>query len=107
VFRAIGDLEEEARRAAFHELVALANKVAVADRMDLADAASTPTAIEKAARWVSCGIEHVAAANALGAAEVLRRLPMERLFRVGASLDPKTAKGPPSDPDGPSDRNGS
>ncbi len=107
VFRAIGDLEEGARRAAFHELVALANKVAVADRMDLADAASTPTAIEKAARWVSRGIEHVAAANERSAAEVLRRLPMERLFRVGASLDPKTAKGPPRDPDGPSDRNGS
>jgi hypothetical protein len=107
VFQAIADLEEEARRAAFHELVALANKVAVADRMDLADVASTPAAIEKAARWVSRGLEHVAGANAVGAAEVLRRLPMERLFRVGASLDPKTAKGPPSDLDGPSDRNGS
>jgi hypothetical protein len=107
LFRAIGELEEEARRAAFHELVALANKVAVADRMDLADVGSTPAAIAKAARWVSRGIEHVAAANALGASEVLRRLPMERLFRVGASLDPKTAKGPPSDPDGPSDPNGS
>jgi len=105
VFRAIADLEEEERRAAFHELVALANKVAVADRMDLADAASTPTAIEKAALWVSRGIEHVAGANAVGSAEVLRRLPMERLFRVGASLDPKTAKGPPGDPDGPFDRN--
>jgi hypothetical protein len=105
VFRAIAELEEEARRAAFHELVALANKVAVADRMDLADASSTPAAIEKAARWVSKGIEHVSGANAVSAAEVLRRLAMERLFRIGASLDPKTAKGPPSDPDGPFDRN--
>ena len=82
-----------------------AKHLAVADRMDLADAASTPTAIEKAARWVSRGLEHVASANAVGAAEVLRRLPMERLFRVGASLDPKTAKGPPRDPDGPFGRN--
>ena len=106
VFAAIAELEPEQRRAAFYELISLANQVAVADRMDLADAASTPTAIEKAARWVSRGLEHVASANAVGAAEVLRRLPMERLFRVGASLDPKTAKGPPRDPDGPFDRNG-
>jgi Family of unknown function (DUF6178) len=105
VFVAIAELETEQRRSAFYELISLANQVAVADRMDLADAASTPTAIEKAARWVSRGLEHVASANAVGAAEVLRRLPMERLFRVGASLDPKTAKGPPRDPDGPFDRN--
>ena len=107
VFAAIAELDPLQRRAVFHELVALANKVAVADRMDLADAASTPAAIEKAARWVSRGLEHVASANAVGAAEVLRKLPLERLFRVGASLDPKTAKGPPGDPDGPFDRNGS
>ena len=71
--------------------------------MDLADVESTPRAIEKAALWVSSGLEHVARANAVGAAEVLRRLPMERLFRVGASLDPERAKGPPEDPDGPLD----
>ncbi len=103
VFRAIGELGEEERRAAFYRFVALANKVAVADRMDLADAASTPRAIEKAALWVSRGIGHVASANAVGAAEVLRRLPIERLFRVGASLDPEQAKGPPAGPDGPFD----
>ncbi len=107
VFRAIAELGEEERRTAFHRFIALANKVAVADRMDLADAASTPRAIEKAAVWVSRGIEHVAGANAVGAAEVLRRLPMERLFRVGASLDPKQAKGPPEDSGGPLDPDGS
>ena len=103
MFRAIAELREEERRAAFHRFVALANKVAVADRMDLADAESTPRAIEKTALWVSRGIEHVATANAVGAAEVLRRLPLERLFRVGASLAPEQAKGPPGDPDGPFD----
>jgi hypothetical protein len=107
VFRAIAELGEEERRAAFHHFVALANKVAVADRMDLADAASTPRAIEKAALWASRGLEHVASANAVGTAEVLRRLPMERLFRVGASLDPKHAKGPPEDPGGPLEPDGS
>jgi hypothetical protein len=92
VFRAIGELGEAERRAAFYQLVALANKVAVADRMELADAASVPSAIEKAAQWVSRGLAHVAAANEVGAAEALRRLPMERLFRIGASLDPKSAR---------------
>jgi hypothetical protein len=106
LFRAIGELGEEERRAAFYQLVALANKVAVADRMDLADAESTPAAVEKAAAWVSRGIEHVAAANGVGAADVLRRLAMERLFRIGASLDPEHAKGPPGDPDGPFETDG-
>jgi hypothetical protein len=106
LFRVIGELAEPERRAAFYQLVALANKVAVADRMDLADAESTPAAIEKAARLASRGIEHVARANAVGAAEVLRRLPMERLFRIGVSLDPTHAKGPPADPGGPLETDG-
>ena len=101
IFRAIGELAEEERRAAFFQFVALANKIAVADRMDLADAASTPEAIEKAARWVSRGLEHVARANDARPHDILRRLPMQWLFRVGASLDPEMAKGPPADPGGP------
>ena len=101
LFRAIGELDEPERRAAFYQFVALANKIAVADRMDLADAASTPAAIEKATRWVSRGLEHVAAANDARPEDVLRRLEMQWLFRVGASLDPKMAKGPPADPGGP------
>jgi hypothetical protein len=106
VFRAIGELGEAERRAAFHQLVALANKVAVADRLELADAASIPSAIEKAALWVSRGLAHVAAANEVGAAEALRRLPMERLFRIAASLDPKSARprARSADDDGPTTR---
>lgn len=92
LFRAIGELADDERRAAFYHFVSLANKLAVADRMDLADAASTPRAIEKAARWVSRGIEHLAKRHDVAAAEVLRRATMERLFRVGASLDPDAAR---------------
>ena len=92
VFRAIGELADDERRAAFYQFVSLANKAAVADRMDLADAESTPRAIEKAAVWVSRGIEHLAERHGVGAAEVLRRATMERLFRVGASLDPDAAR---------------
>ncbi len=92
LFRVVAELPDEERSAAFYALIAIANKVAVADRMALGDAEMTPKAIEKAARWVSRGLEHVAAENGVDAAEVLRRASMERLFRVGASLDPEAAR---------------
>ncbi len=92
LFRVVAELPDEERSAAFYALIAIATKVAVADRMALGDAEMTPKAIEKAARWVSRGLEHVAAENGVDAAEVLRRVTMERLFRVGASLDPEAAR---------------
>jgi len=88
IFRAAAELGPEERRAFFFAFVALANKLAVADRLPLGDAESIPTAIEKAARIASLGLEHVADSNAMVGVEVLRRVEVERLFRVGASLDP-------------------
>ena len=49
VFRALAALSPDERRGAFFAFVAVANAVAVADRMDPADAETTPAAIEKAA----------------------------------------------------------
>jgi hypothetical protein len=92
LFRAIAALEDDERRTAFHALVALANKIAVADRMPLSDAESTPRAIEKAARFASGGLEFLARENGLDPIEVLRRAPLDHLFRVGANLDPDAAK---------------
>jgi hypothetical protein len=92
LFRTLAGLDEAARRTAFHALVALANKLAVADRLPLSDPESTPRAIEKAARFASAGLEHVARANGLEPLDVLRRAPLDRLFRVGANLDPEAAK---------------
>jgi hypothetical protein len=92
LFRALSAMTPEERRAGFFAFVAVANGVAVADRMDLSDAETTPKAIEKAARWISRGLEHVARENALEAETVLRRVPMEHLFRVGANLDPEAAR---------------
>jgi hypothetical protein len=92
LFRSIAALDSEERRTAFHALVALANRVAVADRMVLSDSESTPRAIEKAARFASAGLEHLAREAGLEPVEVLRRAPLERLFRVGANLDPEAAK---------------
>lgn len=88
LFRAAAELDADERRVFFHRFVTLANQVAVADRLPLGDAESIPSAIEKAAVVASRALEHVARERGLSAVEVLRRLPLERLFRVGASLDP-------------------
>jgi hypothetical protein len=92
LFRTIAALEDEERRTAFHALVALANKIAVADRLPLSDSESTPRAIEKAARFASAGLEFLASEHALDPIEILRRAPLDRLFRLGANLDPAAAK---------------
>ncbi|MGH0033220.1 MAG: DUF6178 family protein [Myxococcota bacterium] len=93
VFRAIAELDPEERSAAFYAFVALANKVAVADKLELSDAESTPTAIEKAARFASDGLALVAEEQGLADPDVLRRVTLERLFTVGANLDPLSARG--------------
>jgi hypothetical protein len=92
IFRAIPLLEDSERRSAFYAFVAIANKVAVADQMKLSDAEFAPRAIDKAAHFISAGLEHIAAAHRIEAVEVIRRVPMERLFRVGANLDPVRAR---------------
>jgi hypothetical protein len=92
IFRAIAQLGDDERRASFYALIALANAVAVADRMTLSDAEATPRAIEKTAHFSSLGLAFVAAENGIEPVDVLRRVPLERLFRVGANLDPEAAK---------------
>ena len=86
VFQAAAELDEGERRGFFYAFVATANRVAVADRMPLGDADTLPRAIEVAAEVVSLGLEHVASRNGIGLTEALRRVSLERLFRVGASL---------------------
>jgi hypothetical protein len=92
IFRAIGALPDDARRASFFAFIALANRVAVADRLPLGDADSTPNAIAKAARIASEGLAHIATEHALTDTEVLQRASLEHLFRVGANLDPEHAR---------------
>jgi hypothetical protein len=92
VFEAIAKLDEEERRACFYALIGVANKVAVADGMPLSDASSTPRAIDKAAEFISAGLAHVASENELTDTEVLRRVSLERLFSVGANLEPERAQ---------------
>ncbi|MCH2184635.1 DUF6178 family protein, partial [Myxococcota bacterium] len=75
----------------FYALIALANRIAVADRMELGDPESLPKAIDKATRLASDGLEYVATETSLTLLEALRRVPIERLFRVGANLDREAA----------------
>ncbi|MBW2272878.1 MAG: hypothetical protein JRG96_06380 [Deltaproteobacteria bacterium] len=99
IFRAAGELDEGERSAFFFAFVSMANKVAIADRMPLGDADTLPAAIEKVAIVASSGLEYVATQNHLGLPEVLRRATLERLFRVGASLDPEAVRPPPLEAD--------
>jgi hypothetical protein len=92
LFRAIAQLADDERRACFYAFVAVSNQVAVADRMPLGDAESTPRAIDKAARLISEGLAHVAGQNGLEDTDVLRRVSLERLFSVGANLDPEGSR---------------
>jgi hypothetical protein len=92
VFEAIAKLGEDERRAAFYAFVAVANKLAVADKLPLSDATSIPRAIDKAAFWISEGLALVGAEQGLDDATLLRRLSLERLFSVGANTDPERAR---------------
>ena len=87
LFRALAQLGEHERRQHAFAFMALANRVAMADGLPLGDAESMPTALEKAARVASRGLEHVALANGAALPDVLRRATLERLFRVGHQLE--------------------
>jgi hypothetical protein len=91
LFRTLAQLDESERRSALYAFISLANKIAVADRMELSDAESTPIAIDKAADFASVGLEFISSELGLDATDVLRRVPLQRLFSVGANLEPERA----------------
>jgi hypothetical protein len=91
LFRTLAKLEDSERHSALYAFIALANKVAVADRMELSDAESTPIAIDKTADFASAGLEILSTELGIDAADVLRRVPLQRLFSVGANLEPERA----------------
>ena len=94
LFRALAQLSDAERRPFAFAFMALANRVAMADGLPLGDAESLPLALEKAARTASRGLEHLAQANGVELADVLRRATLERLFRVGHQLEPRTQPPP-------------
>ena len=60
--------------------------------MELSDAEATPIAIEKAADFASAGLQLISSELGLNATDVLRRVPLQRLFSVGANLEPDRAR---------------
>ena len=86
IFRVIAELPEEERRPRLYAFLALANRIAVAERMPLGDAETIPRAIERAAEVTSRGLDYLSRENATDPPEVLRRVTFERLFRVGHNL---------------------
>lgn len=91
LFRILAQFDESERRSALYAFISLANKVAVADRMELSDAESTPIAIDKVADFASVGLEFISTELGLDAKDVLRRVTLQRLFSVGANLEPERA----------------
>jgi hypothetical protein len=96
LFRALAALGDDERRPQLLALLALANRVAVADRLPLGDVETIPAALEKAARLASRGLDHLRERHGAGEADVLRRAGIERLFRVGFSLERAAAPAPAS-----------
>ncbi len=87
VFRAAADLGESERSAFFYTFLSAANAVAVLEELPLGDVESTPRAIERTAELTSRGLEHLVAVHPLDATALLRRVSLERLLRIGFSLE--------------------
>jgi hypothetical protein len=92
VFRAAAELDAGERRSFFYGFIALSNKLAMADGLALGDIETLPKAIEKVAVLASLGLEFIAGERNLDLASVVRRIDLERLFRVGANLDRTAAE---------------
>ena len=92
LFQTLAQLDEQQRSAALFAIVALANKIAVADRMPLSDAESTPLALEKLAKFASSGLAFICDTTERSPVDVIANVTIERLFSVGANLDPEAAK---------------
>ncbi|MCU0668611.1 MAG: DUF6178 family protein [Myxococcota bacterium] len=88
LFRAAAELDDDGRRRFFYAFLALANQVAVADRLPLGDAESIPKSIDKAAAIASRGLDELVRRHGMTAPETLGRVSLLRLFRIGAHLDP-------------------
>ncbi len=67
------------------ELVGLANKVMVADNLEVTEPTSLREAVDKAVAYVNLGLEEIAGSDERQAAEALVRYFLEELFRLGFS----------------------
>ena len=69
-------------------VLSVANSLAVADELPLAERESVPRALEKAVRGIDTGLRELARARSLAPEQILDRTAPLDLFRVGATVDP-------------------
>ena len=70
-------------------VLAVANSIAVADRLQLSDPDSVPRALEKAVEGIDAGLRELARVQGLAPEGVLERTTPLDLFRAGATLKPE------------------
>jgi hypothetical protein len=69
-------------------VLSVANSLAVADELPLAERESVPRALEKAVRGIDTGLRELARARSQAPEQILDRTAPLDLFRVGATVDP-------------------
>ncbi len=74
-------------------VLAVANSLAVADRMRLSDVDAIPHALEKAVRGIDLGLRELARVRNQAPADALDKTVPLDLFRIGATLDPSLRPG--------------
>ncbi len=89
VGRTLAELPPERAAEIFEAVLAVANALAVADKLPLADPDSVSASLRKALRGIERGLAEVARLRDRPLAEVLDGAPAKALFRVGAALDPE------------------
>jgi hypothetical protein len=84
--RAMASLGEEEVGPLSMQVVALANRVMAAERIDPADLGGVQAGLLRALGHLSMGLEYVARGDAAAGSEALRTVALVRLFRAGVSL---------------------
>jgi hypothetical protein len=85
---ALGKLPPQRAADVLGYVLAVANAVAVTDRLPLSASESIPKAVEKAVRGIDRGLEELARVRRLPVEEIIETTLPRDLFRIGATLDP-------------------
>lgn len=83
----LAELPADRGNEVMSSILAVANSLAVADRLGLMDDATAERSLAKAVRGIERGLEEIARAQNRSLVEVLDAIPPLDLFRVGATLD--------------------
>jgi RNA polymerase sigma factor (sigma-70 family) len=87
--RGLSELEASRSGEIQDQLFALANAVAVADRLPLAEAAALEYSLRKAVEGVDRGLVALATAHMRSVGETVDTTPARDLFRIGVALNPE------------------